>query len=373
MSRDFLKGASRIVVKIGSAILTGPGGELEEGVFNSLASQIARLKASGRAFAIVSSGAVAAGVRRLGLKDRPRTISEKQAAAAVGQSYLMWRYERAFGRYGQRVAQLLLTHEDLKDRRRYLNSRRTLATLLALGVIPIVNENDTVVVEEIMLGDNDNLSAMVATLMDAHLLIMLSDIDGLYKGDPRLDPHAQLIPLVSEIDPSLEGMAGGAGSPTGVGGMRTKLQAARGATRAGIATVIANGRARDVVPRILSGEEIGTLFLPKGDPLSKRKHWIAFVLKPRGWVVVDEGAKEALVMKGKSLLPSGIVAISGKFDIGDPIEVRDNKGRPLARGLTNYASGEINKIKGVKSKDIEEVLGYKYEDEVIHRDDLVVI
>lgn len=371
--RALARAARRAVIKLGTAVLTGPDGGLAKETFGQLAAQVSALRKEGREVTIVTSGAVAAGLKLLNTGSKPGSLPQKQAAAAVGQSALMWLYERSLARYGLKVAQVLLTHEDLKDRKRYLNSRHTLLALLNFGIIPVVNENDTVAVEEIMLGDNDNLAAMVASLIDADLLVILSDIQGLYRQDPRLQPKAELIPLVEVIEPELERLVGGSLSPTAVGGMVTKIQAARSAARAGIATVIAHGHIPDIILKIMAGEEVGTLFLPEGDPLTKRKHWIAFVLRPKGAIGVDEGAVAAVLKKGKSLLASGIASVSGKFGVGDAVEIMDSGGQVFARGLTNYSSQELGKIKGLKSAAIEAELGYKYFDEVVHRDNLVVL
>lgn len=365
--------AGRAVIKLGTAVLSGPEGGLEKEVFDQVAAQVAALRKEGREVVIVTSGAVAAGLKLLNAGGRPGTISQKQAAAAVGQTALMWLYERSFARYGLKVGQILLTHEDFKDRKRYLNSRHTFTALLAFGVIPVVNENDTVAVDEIMLGDNDNLSSMVASLIDADLLIILSDIHGLYRQDPRVQPKAELIPLVKAIDPELERLGGKSHGPLAVGGMATKIQAARSAARAGIATIIAHGRVPDIILKIMAGEQVGTLFLPEGDLLTKRKHWIGFVLRPKGSIEVDAGAMDAVVRKGKSLLASGVTSVFGKFGVGDAVEIKDPRGHVFAQGLTNYTSFELEKIKGAKSAAIEAELGYKYFDEVVHRDNLVLL
>ena len=370
--RRQLSQARKIVVKLGSAVLTDRHGDLDSRFFFRLAGQISRARERGCHIALVTSGAVAAGMKRINAGQQPGSIPQKQAAAAVGQSYLMWLYERAFGRWGMMVAQVLLTHEDFKERKRYLNSWHTLTTLLTLGVVPVINENDTVAVEEIMLGDNDNLSAMLASLLEADLLIMLSDVEGLYQQDPRRVANARLIPIVEEVGADIERQASGPPGHKGVGGMLTKIQAAGVATKAGIATVIANGRTRDVITRILAGEEIGTLFLPQKGRLTKRKHWIAFVLRPKGALEIDRGAQEAILKRGKSLLASGIIGVSGRFDRGDAVDILSSRDVTFARGLSNYSASELERIKGLKSSAIEDKLGYKHLDEVIHRDNLVI-
>ena len=371
--RKTLGKAKRIVVKVGSSILASVERGLHHDVFSHLAKEISELKRQGYEIVLVSSGAIAAGMEKLGYKTRPQSITHKQATAAVGQSRLMNIYENYFSRHQQMVAQILLTHDDLSHRRRFLNARNTLLTLLQLGIIPIINENDTVVVDEIKLGDNDNLSALITNLVEADLLIILTDIDGLFDADPRLNPHAQWIPLVEDIDREIGGMAGETTGQMSVGGMVSKIQAAKKTARFGIPTVVALGTRNEVLHQILKGKEIGTLILPKMETLSSRKHWIAFNLKPQGDVMVDEGAKKAIVQKGKSLLPSGVVNVRGTFGRGDPISCLGPRGKEFARGLVNYSAVELERIKGFRSDQIETVLGYKYSDEVIHRDDLVVL
>jgi len=365
--------ARRIVVKVGSSILASAERGLHHEVFSHLAKEISELKHQGYEIVLVSSGAIAAGMEKLGYKTRPQSITQKQAAAAVGQSRLINIYEDYFSRQQQMVAQILLTHDDLSHRRRFLNARNTLLTLLELGIIPIINENDTVVVDEIKFGDNDNLSALITNLIEADLLIILTNIEGLCDADPRDHPDARCIPLVEDIDADMEGIVGVSTSATSVGGMASKIQAAKKATRFGIPTVIASGTRKEVLHQILKGKEIGTLILPKAETLSSRKHWIAFNLKPKGDVIVDEGAKKAVVQRGKSLLPSGVVKVRGEFDRGDSVSCIGPRGKEFARGLVNYSALELERIKGLKTDEIESVLGYKYSDEVIHRDDLVVL
>jgi len=363
----------RIVVKVGSSILASVETGLRYDVFSRLTKEISELKRQGYEIVLVSSGAIAAGMEKLGYKTRPQAITQKQATAAVGQTRLMNIYENHFSRYQQMVAQVLLTHDDLSHRRRFLNARNTLLTLLELGIIPIINENDTVVVDEIKVGDNDNLSALITNLIGADLLIILTDIEGLCDSDPRVNPNARCISLVEDIDVDTGEIAAGTKSEMSVGGMVSKIQAARKASRFGIPTVVARGTKEEVLHQILKGKEIGTLILPKREALSSRKHWIAFNPKPKGDVIVDDGAKKAIVQKGKSLLPSGVVRIKGGFDRGDLVTCLGPRGKEFARGLVNYSATELEKIKGLRSDQIESALGYKYSDEVIHRDDLVVL
>ena len=361
----------RIVLKVGSRVLTAKGRTLSQAVFERLAREVSAAKKEGYEIVIVSSGAIAAGMARLGLLEKPKTIPQKQASAAIGQSALMWNYERAFSFYEEKVAQILLTRDDLSNRNRYLNARNTLLTLLGFGVIPVINENDTVAVEEIKFGDNDNLSALVTNLVNADLLIALSDIDGLYDRDPRLHKNARLIPFVSQITAEMEKKASGTLSPISIGGMVTKLQAARKAALFGVPSILANGMTEGVLEKILRGEDIGTLIMPEVNKLTSRKHWIAFTLEPLGKIIVDDGAKKAILQKGKSLLPSGVLSSEGKFSLDDPVVLVDVQGQQFAKGLTNYSSAEINKIKGLKTTEVENRLGYTHGDEIIHRDDLV--
>lgn len=371
--RKILGKARRIVVKVGSSILASVEKGLHYEVFSRLTKEISDLKRQGCEIVLVSSGAIAAGMEKLGYKTRPQTITQKQATAAVGQTRLMNIYENYFSRYQQMVAQVLLTHDDLSHRRRFLNARNTLLTLLELGIIPIINENDTVVVDEIKVGDNDNLSALITNLIGADLLIILTDIDGLCDSDPRVNPDARCLFLVEDINGDIAGIVGETKSEMSVGGMISKIQAARKASRFGIPTVVARGTKDRILHQILKGKEIGTLILPKGEALSSRKHWIAFNPKPKGDLIVDEGAKKAIVQRGKSLLSSGVVKIKGPFDRGDLVTCLGPRGKEFARGLVNYSASELEKIKGLRSDQIETTLGYKYCDEVIHRDDLVVL
>jgi glutamate 5-kinase len=369
--KALLRGLRRVVVKVGSGLIADRESGLSEPRLGCLAADVARLLERGLEVVLVSSGAVAAGTARLGLRERPRSIPEKQAAAAVGQSALMWSYERAFGRFDRRVAQVLLTQEDLSHRTRYLNARNTLLTLLGYGVLPVVNENDTVAVEEIKVGDNDNLSAVVAHLVDADLLVILTDIDGLFSGDPRRDPSAGRVETVTAVTPELDRLVWE--GEAGTGGMRTKLQAAQKVTTAGIPLIIADGQASEVLPRVVAGESVGTLFLPRGDRLAARKRWIAFALPPQGFLRLDEGAWRAVAERGKSLLPSGVVGVNGEFSAGDAVGLLDPTGREFARGLVNYEASEVEQIRGARSTEIEPKLGYKAFDEIIHRDNLVLL
>jgi glutamate 5-kinase len=364
-----LKRVRRVVVKIGSNVLTDADGRYARRL-PALVRELADLGRS-REVVVVTSGAVAAG--RLRLAGAERRLEWRQAAAAVGQPALMARYERAFARHGRVVAQVLLTHADLADRRRYLNARHTLRTLLAAHAVPIVNENDTVAVEELQFGDNDNLSAMTATLVDADLLVILSDVPGLFSADPQRDRTATRITVAAADAPELGAMAGPARRGVGTGGMETKLAAARKAAAGGIATVIANGRQRGVLAAVFDPQrDVGTWLLAPTDRLARRKHWIAHVLKPTGSVHVDAGAERAVADGGRSLLPSGVTRIEGDFAVGDCVRVVGPEGREVARGLVSYAAAEVAKLAGAHTRDIERLLGYKGSDELIHRDDLVV-
>ncbi|HKQ32006.1 MAG TPA: glutamate 5-kinase, partial [Thermodesulfobacteriota bacterium] len=312
-------------------------------------------------------------MKKLNLSAKPSEISMKQAIAACGQSALIRNYERAFSSFGLIVAQILLTHDGLADRKRFLNARKTLTTLLDMGIIPVVNENDTVAVEEIMLGDNDNLAALVTSLVEADLLVLLTDIEGLYNKDPRKNDDAELISLIESIGEEIESVAGDTLGRTTTGGMITKIQAARTAAAFGVPTIIANGKSGSALADIFDGKDVGTIFLPAKKILTGRKHWIAFTLKSAGELVLDGGAVKAITAQGKSLLPSGIKDVRGKFGVGDSVTCVDESGVPVARGLTSYGSDEIRRIMGLSTKDVEKTLGYKFTDEVIHRDDLAVI
>lgn len=369
MERDFSK-ARRIVVKVGSSLLTEKN-RLNLKRIEEIVDQLASLQKENKEVILVTSGAIAGGMGRLNLK-KLTTIPQKQAAAAIGQNLLMGIYERFFKKRGCLVAQVLLTSEDIQNRKRYLNARNTLLTLLNYKAIPIVNENDTVAVNEIRFGDNDTLSALVASKVEADLLIILTDTKGLYTADPKRRKGIRFIRGVSEITPQLERMASGPGTLKGTGGMVTKLRAAKIARSSGVAMVIADGRMRNVLLKVLAGERLGTLFLPK-ERLKSRKKWIAFGVVLKGKIRVDEGAKEAISKRGKSLLPSGIIEVNGRFSIGDGVSIIDAENREFARGIVSYSSSEADKIKGKKTSRIEKILGYKDYDEVIHRDNLVIL
>jgi glutamate 5-kinase len=363
--------AKRLVIKVGSALVTNNGEGLDTAAIGEWARQIAELRAGAREVVLVSSGAIACGMQRLGKTRRPDAVHELQACAAVGQMELVQVYERAFSAHGLHTAQVLLTHDDLADRKRYLNARSTLTTLLSLGVVPIINENDTVVTDEIKFGDNDTLGALVANLVDADCLILLTDQPGLYTADPRKDAHATLIAEARSGDPALEAMAGGAGTQYGKGGMITKVIAAKRAANSGAHTVIASGRERDVMPRLTRGEPIGTLLVATMPPLSARKQWLADHLQLNGRLILDAGAVKALG-KGKSLLPIGVVEVQGEFERGAAVACVSPAGTEVARGLINYGSSDARRIARHPSGDIENILGYLDEPEMIHRDNLVV-
>ncbi|PKN12758.1 MAG: glutamate 5-kinase [Deltaproteobacteria bacterium HGW-Deltaproteobacteria-4] len=371
MRSNLLAHVRRVVIKIGSGVLSDPQG-IEPAQIAVIADQVALLRQKGYEVIIVSSGAVSAGKGYLGIAGRPATIPLKQAAAAIGQTLLMRTWGEAFHQYGLKVAQVLLTRDDLANRRRYLNSRNTLMTLLDHRIIPIINENDTVVIDEIRFGDNDNLSALVSSLVEANLLVILSDVSGLYDRDPRTDAAAELIPCVERINDEIIAMAGSSGTDLGTGGMATKIKAAKRASLSGIGTAIINGRVKDSLLAFFAGDEIGTLFLPARDRLTAKKHWIAFSKKTRGKLIVDEGARCAMVERGKSLLPSGIIGVEGGFDRGDAVRLSSADGSEIATGVINYSLTELLRIMGHKSSEIETILGYKYADEVVHRDNLVL-
>jgi glutamate 5-kinase len=366
-----LKGVKKIVIKIGSAVLTDKG-ILHRPVVTRLVDDLAYLKKKGFQPVVVSSGAIASGVGKLGLSRKPVTIPQKQAVAAIGQGRLMYAYEEAFDTHGLLVAQILLTRDDLTNRQRYLNAKNTLTTLLDWGIIPIINENDTVAVDEIKFGDNDNLSALIAHLIDSDLLIILTDTEGLFDRDPREDPKACLIPVVEHIDGEVVECTSKRSGQWGLGGMRSKIMAARKVTASGIPVIVTNGRKSGVLRDVLKGKPLGTLFLPERPTLSRRKHWIAFALKSKGELIIDEGAQKALIGKGKSLLPSGIVEVRGRFGVGACVAIVGPLGREIGKGLVNYSAADIHKISGLKSSEIEHRLEYKHSDEVIHRDNMVI-
>jgi glutamate 5-kinase len=366
-----LASARRIVVKVGSSLVTNEGRGLDEAAIGAWCAQLAALAQDGREVVMVSSGAIAEGMKRLGWATRPRELPELQAAAAVGQMGLAQMYETQLARHGVNSAQVLLTHADLADRERYLNARSTLLTLLALKVIPVINENDTVVNDEIKFGDNDTLGALVANLIEADVLVILTDQKGLYSADPRKDASARFVEVAEAGDPALEQMAGGAGSSIGKGGMITKVLAAKRAAGSGASTVIAWGRENNVLLRLAHGESIGTALVARTAKQAARKQWMADHLQLRGGVTVDAGAAQKLRAEGKSLLPIGVVGVDGEFLRGDVIAVRDADGQSIARGLANYSAAETRLIARKASSHIEAILGYSAEPELIHRDNLV--
>ncbi len=365
--------ASTLVVKVGSSLVTNDGRGLDAEAIARWASQIARLRALGKRAIVVSSGAIAQGMQRLGWKRRPHAMHELQAAAAVGQMGLVQCYESCFREHGLATAQVLLTHADMADRQRYLNARSTLRTLLALGVIPVINENDTVVTEEIRFGDNDTLGALVTNLVEADALVILTDQAGLFEADPRRHPAAKLVSEAAAGEPRLEAMAGGTGTGIASGGMITKVLAAKRAARSGAHTVIASGREPDVLLRLAAGEPIGTLLRAATQTLAARKQWLADHLRVSGRLRIDAGALRALARDGKSLLPIGVTAVAGEFERGEVVACEDPEGREVARGLVNYSSAETRRIMRRPSSEIEAVLGYVDEPELIHRDNLVLL
>ena len=371
--RTGLREAKRLVVKVGSAVLSRGDIALHQATLERICRELVWLRKEGYQVVLVSSGAILAGMGRLGLTERPGSIPLKQAAAAVGQSLLMRHYEEAFAPYGQKLGQLLLTQEDFRSRYRYLNARNTLFTLLHLGVLPVINENDTVAVEEIRFGDNDHLSALVATLLGADLLVILTDLDGLYTADPRRDPNARLVHEVPRRSTGLHFWANESGTGFGTGGMVTKGEAARRAAASGIPTIIANGLVEGTLGRIVRGEAVGTIFQASASRMRSRKRWLAFATERRGRITVDAGAKEALIRNGKSLLPSGVVSVDGGFEGGEVVSLCDIDGVEFARGVANYDAEQVERIKGIRSNQIEDTLGAKLFDEVVHRDNLVIL
>ena len=369
--REWLSDVKRVVVKVGSSTIS-QGFKLNDGALDNLVADLARIKRAGKEVILVTSGAIAAGVGTLNLPSRPQTIPGLQAAAAVGQSRLMHAYEDRFQEYGEIAAMMLLTQEDFNNRKRYIHISNTLNTLLQLGTVPIINENDTVAVEEIKVGDNDTLSAQVTNLSDADLLVVLSDQAGFFSADPRKHSHSELIDVVPVITEGIKKAAGRAGTQDGTGGMVTKLQAAEIVTGSGEMMVLADGKEPDVVNRILSGENIGTLFLPQS-PKSSRKRWIAYSRPPKGRLLVDNGARNALVDRGKSLLASGVRGVEGQFEYGDTVSCLDENRDEFGRGLVNYNTEDITKIIGKQTGEIEKILGARYYEEVIHRDNLVLM
>ena len=368
-----LEKAKRVVVKVGSAVLT-MGTGLNQTVMENLVEEISFLRQNGVEVILVSSGAVAAGRQKLGLTNPVLSLREKQAAAAVGQADLIRFYEKLFEQRGIKVAQVLLTHDDLSHRDRYLNVRNTMSTLFDWGILPILNENDTVSVKELRFGDNDTLGAIMTKLSDADGFFCLTDVDGLYTGNPCTNPEARPVHTVIEVDKEVEGMAGNiCNTNLGTGGMRSKIIAAKMVAAGGGFSFIGSGRQQSIFKQLYDGETVGTFFLPHQEIMGSRKHWIAYTLRPKGKLLLDSGACRALIKNGKSLLPSGILEVCGEFGVGEPIQCCNADGVPIATGLVNYSSLEISKIQGVQTSEIEEIIGYKDSDEVIHRDNLVLI
>jgi len=370
--RQHLASIKRCVIKVGSSLLTAEGHGLDREQISDWVQQIVELRHKGVQVVLVSSGSVAEGMQRLGWQKRPSSVHELQAAAAVGQMGLIQNYESQFMRHGIHTAQILLTHDDLSDRRRYLNSRSTLRTLLQLNVVPVINENDTVTTEEIKFGDNDSLAALVVNLIEADCLILLTDQQGLYAADPRVQTDASIVAEADAMDNQLDAMVGGAAGQFGSGGMYTKLRAARLAARSGAHTVIAYGREPQVISRVLQGEVLGSLLSANQQPVAARKQWLASHLKPRGTLQIDRGAIKVLRQDGKSLLAVGVTQVNGTFSRGELVVCVDEKGVEVARGLVNYSSKETEAIKGRPSRDILSILGYVDDPELIHRDNLIV-
>jgi len=372
MTRTVAKDAKRLVIKIGSALLTNNGAGLDRAAIDGWVEQINQLLVQGREIILVSSGSVAEGIVRLGWKTRPESIHELQAAAAVGQMGLIQTYESSFQRFDRLTAQILLDHDDLASRQRYLNARSALQALINLNVIPIVNENDTVVTDEIRFGDNDSLAALVANLIDADLLVILTDKDGLYTANPDHNADATLISEAMAKDSSLDALAGDSSSGLGRGGMVTKLQAARLAERSGCSTVIVGGRNNNILTAVAAGDKVGTLLTASQQPLAARKQWLAGHLQAKGQLQLDDGAVRVLTEQGRSLLAVGVTGVSGHFTRGDLVSCVDSQGRELARGLVNYNSEEAGRIKGKSTESIADILGYLEDDELIHRDNMVI-
>lgn len=379
MDNDLLRqetagSADLVVVKVGTRVLTGGTGTLDEDRINHFAEEIARLAGAGRRIALVSSGAVGAGMSQLGLTSRPTDLARLQAVAAIGQARLIECYDRIFRQHGRHAAQVLLTADDLHDRARYLNVRNTLRSVMEFGAVPVINENDTVAVDELMstFGDNDRLAALVANLLRAPLLLILSDVAGLYDRDPA-DAGARVLPTVTSIDDNIVGLVRDKVSGLSKGGMASKLRAARMVTAAGENVIIASGREPGVIGRVLAGESLGTLFLAQGKSMEPRKRWIGFSAQPQGRLIVDDGARRALIEQGRSLLPIGVVQVEGRFEKGDVVSIRDGTGDELARGLTNYDSEQLTRIAGLRSDKIVGVLGRRPYEEVVHRDNLQLV
>lgn len=371
--RTFIKNIKRLVVKVGTSTLTYDTGLLNLSRIEELVRQLSDIHNQGIEIILVSSGAIGAGVGKLGLKERPKTIPQKQAAAAIGQGVLLHMYSKFFSEYGKITGQILLTRDDMSDRCRFLNASNTFSALLEQGAIPVVNENDATVVDEIKFGDNDTLSAMVASLVNADLLVLLTDIDGLYDSNPRDNSSAKKIKYIGDINKQVEDMASGVGSNLGTGGMITKIRACKIASYSGVCTVIANGSEKSILNKIIEGEDVGTLFDKKEQPLKARKHWMAFVTKPTSKIYIDKGASKALIDNRKSLLPAGVVKVLGEFMQGEIVSIINQDNIEIAHGVTNYNSLDINTIKGVDSAQIENLLGYKDYDEIIHANNMVLL
>ncbi|AWM38235.1 Glutamate 5-kinase [Gemmata obscuriglobus] len=369
--QDVVAGAGTVVIKVGTNVLADPTGRLDRHRIDSLADQLHRIRAGGRKVVLVTSGAIGAGVGKLGLGKRPADLAHLQACAAVGQSALMQLYQESLSRYGVHTAQILLTASDFENRARYLNARNTIATLFEYGALPIINENDTVSVAEIKFGDNDHLAAMVTNLLLAPLLVLLTNVDGLYSDDPRGNPDAKLLATVPNIDASVTGLAAATKSALGTGGMTSKLKAARLVTVAGEAVIMANGSLDGILDRVFGGEPVGTLFLPHGEGVSSRKRWFGLTVRPKGVFHLDAGARQA-VLEGRSLLPVGVIAVEGEFRKGDVVSICDAAGAEMARGLTNYPSVAVERIRGLQTERIAAVLGTVPYPELVHRDNLVL-
>jgi len=372
MHQHLLTTCKRVVVKIGSSLVASSNGGLQRDRIAQLAKEFSALQSKNRQLVLVSSGAIVAGISHLALKSYPQELPLQQAAAAVGQSRLLRAYELAFEESGHKIAQILLTHQDLADRRRFLNARHTLSTLLQLGVIPIINENDTVSIEEIRFGDNDTLAGQIAHLIDADLLVILSDVNGLYEEDPHLNPSAKLIPFVPSITKQIENLAGTSRTQASRGGMVTKIQAAKQAGRFGVPMLLLNGETPNALSQALEGKSSGTFFASNQSSLTNRKQWLAFTLRPKGEIMLDQGAVEALVLRGKSLLASGILKVTGNFLNGDPVSCTTEEGIIFAQGLSNYSAETLQRIKGKQTSEIQKLLGTLEYKEVIHRDNLAL-
>lgn len=372
-SRQELKCVQRIVVKVGTSTLTYKNGKLNLARLESLVRELSDLKNQGKEILLVTSGAIGVGLSRMGMAERPKAIPQKQALAAIGQGMLMHMYDKLFAEYGYTAAQVLLTRENSIRHKMYINSRNTLLMLLEMGVIPVINENDAVAVDELKIGDNDTLSAVVATLVDADALIILSDIDGVYTANPAVDKTAKLLYEISEITPEIEALAGGAGSKFGTGGMFTKIQAAKIAVNSGVAMLIASGKTAGEIARILDGKLAGTLFPPKEAHLKARKSWLAFGKLIAGNIIVDKGCARAMLENGSSLLAAGIISADGDFEAGSTVRVLSEEGRELARGIINYSASELNKIIGCSTAEFAAILGRQCADEVVHRDNMVMM